>query len=268
MAGAGRLPFAGLNNGAFNNMVGGNRAPRLPQQHRRSVIGNSEHLARYWHVEEIPMDEPSNVYTHRLEASFLTSYIVPPAPRDQDDEEAIAEFDPIIDSLFPVNLNSTHYALRPFWNRYRPAQLRIYFLHPDGSIQVLPNGDPRRYGGTTFVNSEEGMTHLRTAFASTLGDFVDRYQNEDIHNGDLQYIRLYIDFAPGMGGGARPALLPRTIPQDIGDGVIWNPDGVGGCGFKCLTQAVRFEHKGLTWKALKQQLQVEDGCDYTVLLEK
>ena len=247
-------------------MMGGNIGNRLPQQVRRNPLGSRVNLSRFWNIHEVPFNEPSGVYTRRLEASFLTSYIVPPAPRNMQDEDAIAEFDPIIDSLFPTDLNFNGYALREFWQQYRPSQFRVYFLHPDGSIQILPNGNPRVYGGATFLNTEQGMEELRVSFASTLGDFVDRYQTEDVLDGDLQYVRLFIDLAPSLGGAAATG-LPKSIPSDISPGIIWNPPGYGGCAFKCLAQAVRFQHKGLTWKQLKQQLQLEDLCPYTELFK-
>lgn len=261
------LPFNNLNNRDFNNALGGNVGNRLPQAVRRNPLGDSSYLARFWNVEEVLFNEPSGIYTHRLEASFLTSYIVPPSPANPLDEEGIAEFDPIIDSLFPTNLNNTNYALREFWERYRPSQFRVYFLHPDGSIQVLANGNPRLFGGTTFLNTDAGMAELRTSFASTLGEFVDQYQTEDIINGDLQYVRLYIDITPSLGGAAA-AGLPNSLPSTMSVGIIWNPQGYGGCGFKCLSQAIRFNYRGLTWKQLKLQLQLEDNCAYTVLFQK
>lgn len=266
-----QMPFGNLNNQDFNSLTGANRGRRLGQQ-RRSTRNQARTLVDRWTIEEVPFDEPSAYFTHRLEVSFNTSYIVPSAPQrtpppgvSARDWDPFIEFDPLVDSLFPTRPGNPHYALRPFFQELRPARLRIYFLHPDGSIQILEDGSPRQWGGATFVNDNAGMKALRESFASTLAAFVDEYQDEDIANGDMQYVRMYVDIEPAIGGAG----LPKTLPSNIPPGVIWEPRGFGNCAFKCLAQAVRFDNRGMTWNAMRQKLSpYQDNCDSIQLLKK
>jgi hypothetical protein len=287
-----QVPFNNLNNRDFNNVVGGNRGRRLPQQRqRRGSRRSARSLVDNWEIVEIEMDEPSAVFTNRLEVVFNTSFIVPSAPQHDPppgvarrDWDPYREFDPIMDSLFPIPehprpnetpqqrrarlaRNSTvlpDYALRPWFEELQPARLRVYFIHPNGEIQVLADGSPRQFGGATFTNDFQGMEALRASFAKTLAEFVDQYQDEDIANGDLQYVRMYIDISPRIGGAA----LPKTLPQEFPVGVVWTPQGYGNCAFKCFAQAVRFDNRGIRWHQLKQNLGMEDNCSYVDLFQE
>lgn len=259
------LPFTGVSDRGFAYIYGGNGGRRPPHQRITPVTTTNPNRAMVdnWRINEVPFDEPSGHYHHRLEVSFNASYIVPSAPNMRA-RDPYREFDPILDSLFPTRGSRSSYALRPWFNIYRPSRFRVYFLHPDGSMQTLENGEPRVFGGNVFTNDPTGMRALRESFASTLAEFVDEYEDEDIINGDLQYVRMYIDLTESFGGAA----YPKTLPHDFPVGVLWTPNGYGNCAFKCLAQAVRFHRRGLKWQQMKTSLApLVDDCDAIQLMK-
>lgn len=239
-----------ISNQDFIELTGGRRRPG-----RRGDIMMLPGLNR-WRVRQVPLDEPSTHFTSSLEARFEGSWEIPIAP-----PQAPTLSDRIYQSFDPV-LNSLVNAITTAMTNLNTVEFRVYLRHDDEGFEVLENPAARASRGTHFAFTNNGLAQMRRQLAQALATFIATYvRNDETFDRDLNLTRIRFDLAPRADGGG---MLPKSFPLPIRAGIVWEPKGVGNCGFKCVTQALGMQD----WSFVKQRLGLEDFCPYTDLMEE